>query len=151
MLDEAPLIVAFGAHVERRCTVTLGEGAIAAVRDTVILGRDREPPGTLDSAMRATLAGRPLLHDGLRLGPTGEDAFVALPRGHRVLSTISLLGVRPSPDDGAWALAAAGALRRASGTALASVESALGEVWSHWSHRTASLRSDRWERAPEGA
>lgn len=148
VFDEAPLIVAFGAHVTRRCRVTLGEGAIAAVRDTVILGRDCEPPGTIDSTMRAMLGGRPLLHDGLRLGPTGEDAFVALPPGHRVVSTISLLGVRPSPDDDAWALAATGALRRASGTSLASVESVLDELWSRWSHRTASMRNDRWESAP---
>ena len=48
VLDEAPLIVAAGADVERRCTIELGAGAVAALRETVVLGRDGEPPGTLD-------------------------------------------------------------------------------------------------------
>jgi urease accessory protein UreH len=40
VLDEAPLIVAAGAEVERGCTVALGPGAIAALRETIVLGRD---------------------------------------------------------------------------------------------------------------
>ena len=50
MLDEAPLIVAAGADVERRMTLALGAGAVAALRETVVLGRDGERPGTLVSS-----------------------------------------------------------------------------------------------------
>ena len=94
VFDEGPLIVAAGADVERRCTIELEAGAVAALRETVILGRDGEPPGALDSSLRVTLAGRPLLHDALRLH-SADGAHVALAPGHRVVTTISLLGARP--------------------------------------------------------
>lgn len=134
VLDEAPLIVAAGADVTRRCTIGLEEGAVAALRETVVLGRDGEAAGTLDSALRATLGGRPLLHDGLRVGAASReaDAHVALGPGHRVLSTVSVLGLQPA-DAEAYALAGPGALRRASGPSLAGVDAALAATWRAWS------------------
>ena len=135
VLDEAPLIVAAGADVERRMTLTLGTGAVAALRDTVILGRDGERPGTLSSSLRVTLGGRALLHDGLRL--RDGDAHVALAPGHRVLTTICLLGQRPDPAPGVLALEGPGALARFSGRSLAGVEAALGGLWEAWSLRGA--------------
>ena len=135
VLDEAPLIVAAGADVTRRCTIELEPGAVVALRETVVLGRDGEVPGTLDSALRATLGGRALLHDGLRVGAASHeaDAHVALGPGHRVLSTVSLLGVRPPSGSEAFALAGPGALRRASGPSLAGVDSVLAATWRAWS------------------
>jgi len=133
VLDEAPLIVSCGADVERRMTIALGVGAVAALRETVILGRDGERPGTLLSSLRVTLDGRALLHDGLRL--RDGDAHVALPPGHRVLTTVALLGLRPEQDPGVLALAGAGALARFSGPSLAGVDAALGELWQSWSLR----------------
>jgi urease accessory protein len=132
VLDEAALIVAAGADVVRRCTVELAEGAVAALRETVVLGRDGEPPGTLDSVLRATLGGRVLLHDGLRVDATSAtaDVHVALAPGHRVLSTACLLGLRPPPP--ALALAGPGALHRASGASLAAVDAALAGTWRAW-------------------
>jgi urease accessory protein len=135
VLDEAPLIVAAGAHVTRRCTVTLqGPGAVAVLRETVVLGRDGEPPGTLDSELRATLDGRALLHDGLRVGAASPqaDAHVALAPSHRVLGTICLLGARPQGGE-PYALAGPGALRRATGPSLAVVDRALEATWRAWS------------------
>jgi urease accessory protein len=140
VLDEAPLIVAAGAEVERHCAIELAEGAVAALRETVVLGRDGEPPGLLVSTLRATLAGRALLHDGLRLGPAGADAHVALPPTHRVVATVGLLGARAAPAGGVLALARAGALRRATGPSLAGVESALADLWRTWPQAVA-LRS----------
>jgi urease accessory protein len=136
VLDEAPLIVAAGAFVERSLALTLDAGAIAAVRETVVLGRDGEPPGTLVSATRVTLARRPLLHDGLSLGPGRADEHVALAPGHRVVTTLSLLGVRPQPGAGVLALAGPGALRRASGTSLAGVQAGVDDLWRAWSRAT---------------
>jgi urease accessory protein len=130
-LDEAPLIVALGADVERRCTLTLGAGAIVATRETVVLGRDGEAPGTLASTLRATFDGRALLHDGLRL--RDGDAHVALAPGHRVVTTICLLGERPAQPAAAMQLAGPGALLRASGPALAAVEAATAHTWRSWS------------------
>lgn len=136
VLDEGPLIVAAGAAVTRRCTVALGDGAVAALRETIVLGRDGEPPGTLDSELRATLAGRALLHDGLRVGPASPeaDAHVALAPGDRVLGAVCLLGLRPGgAGDDRFALAGPGALRRASAAALADVDAALAPAWRAWS------------------
>jgi urease accessory protein len=143
VLDEAPLIVAAGAEVERRCTIELAAGAVAALRETVVLGRDGEPPGVLVSTLRATLAGRALLHDGLRLGPDGADAHVALPPAHRVVATIGLLGARAEPAGGVLALARPGALRRATGPSLAGVEAALADSWRAWSQAVSIQVSKR--------
>ncbi|MEA2155686.1 MAG: urease accessory protein [Solirubrobacteraceae bacterium] len=140
VLDEAALIVAAGADVTRRCTVELGRGAVAALRESVVLGRDGEPPGALDSVLRVTLAGRPLLHDGLRACAASaiSDAHVALAPGHRVLSTVCLLGLRPEGAE-AFALAGPGALRRATGPSLAGVEAAIAPTWLAWSARALAL------------
>ena len=141
ILDEGPLIVAAGAEVERRCTIELEEGAVAALRETVVLGRDGEPPGALDSAVRATLAGSALLHDGLRVGAataTG-NAHVALAPGHRVVQTIALLGRRPPlTEPAAMALHGPGALLRVTGPTTAATEHAVAEPWRAWA--SAALR-----------
>jgi urease accessory protein len=135
VLDEAPLIVAAGADVERHCTLALGEGAVVALRETVVLGRDGEPPGTLVSTLRATLDDRALLHDALRLGPSRDDAHVALAPGHRVIGTACVLGMRPGDgsSEGAYALAGPGALLRATGASLAVTDAATAATWAAWS------------------
>jgi urease accessory protein len=140
VLDEAPLIVAAGADVARRCTVALHPGAVAALRETVVLGRDGEPPGTLDSVLRATLGGRPLLHDGLRVGAASREAdvHVALAPGHRVLATACLLGLRPKASE-PWQLAGPGALRRATGSSLAAVDAAIAGTWRAWSRQALGV------------
>jgi urease accessory protein len=120
VLDEPPLIVAEGADVTRRVTIALADGAIATVREIVVLGRAGEGPGRLDSVTRVTLAGAPLLHDALRIEPAADDAYVALPPGHRVVGIACLLGAPGEP-----ALAGPGALRRASWPDLPAVQAAL--------------------------
>ena len=134
VFDEGPLIVAAGADVERRCMIELEAGAVAALRETVILGRDGEAPGTLDSSLRVTLAGRPLLHDALRF--TGDGAHVALAPGHRVVTTISLLGARPKSTPGVLALEGPGALLRATGPALAGTDVVVDDTWLAWTRQT---------------
>jgi urease accessory protein len=125
LLDEPPLILAEGADVTRRVRLELAEDAVAAIRDVVVLGRSGEGPGRLDSELRATLAGRPLLHDAIRIN--GNDEYVALAPGHRVAGTIALLGIRDEPE-----LAGPGALRRATGPDVPAVEAALERAWARW-------------------
>jgi urease accessory protein len=119
-LDEPPLIVAEGADVTRRTRIELARNAVATVKDIVVLGRAGEGPGRLDSELRATIDGTPLLHDALRIEPAASDAYVALPPGHRVVGTACLLGAPGEPP-----LAGPGALRRATGPDLPAVEAAL--------------------------
>jgi urease accessory protein len=132
VLDEPPLIVAEGADVVRRTRIELASGAVAAVRDIVVLGRAGEGLGRLDSELRAELDGRPLLHDAVRIDPAAHD-HVALRPSDRVLGTACLLGECDEP-----ALAGPGALRRAAGPDLPAVESALAVDWDRWTQLAAS-------------
>jgi urease accessory protein len=132
VLDEGPLIVSEGADVQRRCTIELEAGAVAALRETIVLGRDGEAPGTLDSALRVTLAGRPLLYDGLRIGGSAGADHVALAPGHRVVGAAHLLGMRPAATPGVLELAGPGALCRATGSSLARVDGTLAATWEAW-------------------
>jgi urease accessory protein len=126
ILDEPPLIVAERADVVRRTTIELAATAVAKVRDIVVLGRAGEGPGRLDSVLRATIDGEPLLHDALRIEPAASDAHVALPPGHRVVGTLCTLGLRD--DDPATALAGPGSLRRATAVDLPTVEAQLSGI-----------------------
>ena len=91
----------------------LAPGAGAAIRDVVVLGRSGEGPGRLDGELRATLDGRPLLLEAIRIEPCAAREHMALP-----------------PDEPA--LAGPGAVRRASGAELPPVEAALAETWARW-------------------
>jgi urease accessory protein len=140
VLDEGPLIVTAGANVERRCVIELRAGAVAALRETVVLGRDGEPPGSLDSTTRVTLAGVALLHDGLRFETT-DAPHVALAPGHRVLATAGLFGVRPAAAcAGALELDGPGALLRATGASTAATDAALAACWQAWARAARGLR-----------
>ena len=139
VLDEGPLIVAAGADVDRRCVIELEAGAVAALRETVVLGREGEPPGALDSVTRVTLAGVALLHDGLRFGAI-DAPHVALAPGHRVVAGAGLFGMRPAAAvAGALELEGAGALLRATGASTASTDAALAAGWQAWA-RAALVR-----------
>jgi urease accessory protein len=137
VLDEGPLIVAAGAH----CVIELEHGAVAAVRETLVLGRDGEAPGALDSQTRVVLAGTALLHDGLRFDK-GADAHVALAPGHRVICTASLLGMRPAEAGAGIAtplqLHGPGALLRATGPATSATDAAIEPSWRVWSRAVLS-------------
>ncbi|MEY2516742.1 MAG: urease accessory protein [bacterium] len=136
VFDEGPLIVAAGAFVERRCTIELEAGAVAAVRETVVLGREGEPPGALDSATRVTLAGVALLHDGLRFDAR-DAGHVALSPDHRVIASVSLLGLRPRPIvSGSLDLEGPGALLRVTGSTTSALEPALACAWTAWAAGT---------------
>jgi urease accessory protein len=130
VLDEPPLIVAAGADVVRTLRIDLAAGAVAAVRDLVVLGRAGEGRGRLDSTLRVSYAGAPLLHDALRVDPERDDAHVLLPPGHRVIGTACLLGERVEDEA---ALAGPGALRRGTGSDLPAVEAALEPAWRRFS------------------
>jgi urease accessory protein len=136
ILDEAPLIVPSGADVVRTTRIALAEGAVAAWRDTVILGRAGEGPGRLEATTRVTLDGAPLLHETLRVDPDADGAYVALGPGHRVVGTVALLGV---PGN----LAGPGSLWRATGAGASEVDAALRDAWGGASRRVLSQQPER--------
>ena len=69
-------------------------GAVAIVRDLVVLGRAGEGPGRLESVLRAEGPDGVILHDALRVEPAtwDADAYVALAPGHRAIGTVARLG-----------------------------------------------------------
>ncbi|HEX8157163.1 MAG TPA: urease accessory protein UreD [Solirubrobacteraceae bacterium] len=139
VLEDPPLVVAAGADVERSTTLTLAAGAVAALRETLVLGRAGEPDGRLVSTLRVTDDASVLLHDALLLDPATslKDAHVALPAGHRVAGTLYLLGTDVQ-DEPRFALARAGALRRATASGLAELETELAQPWSRWAQAAAT-------------
>ena len=141
VLEDPPLIVAGGADVERSTTVTLAAGAVAVLRDTVVLGRSGEAGGRLVSTLRVSDDDGVVLHDALCLDPatTGRDAHVALAPGHRAAGTIYLLGSDAHADP-RLALARAGALRRASALGLAELEAELAGPWAECAQGVANGR-----------
>lgn len=111
-----PFVVAEGATVDRSLTITLGQGAVLCLRETLVLGRTGERGGALRSRLHArTIDGDPLLLEDLDLDGARPATGVMGP--YRVLDSVLLLGARPrtAPADGAVVLAleAPGALARA--------------------------------------
>src|SRR4051794_26604938 len=115
ILEDAPLIVAEGADVLRTVTIRLAPGAVAIVRDVVVLGRTGEGPGRLESVLRCD----GILHDALRVEPStwAQDAYVVLAPGHRAIGTYAVLGIQGN-------LHGLGHLERVSAASAADVESA---------------------------
>ena len=134
VLEEPPLIVAAGADVERSAALTLAVGAVAALRETVVLGRSGECGGRLVSTLRVRDDDGVVLHDALVLDPATarEDPHVALPPGDRVAGTLCLLGTDAGDEDSPFALARGGELRRATASGLAELDAELARPWARW-------------------
>ena len=138
VFEDAPLILAREADVTRSTTVRLAAGAVAALRDVVVLGNEGHGAAgvRLASTLRVTDPAGALLHDELRIAPRSarDDARVALAPGHRVVGTLCLFGVDPADSDPATLrLARDGTLRRATAPGLAAVHAELAGPWSQWS------------------
>jgi urease accessory protein len=138
ILEDAPLIVAEGADVVRTTTIALGDGAVAAVKDVVVLGRAGEGPGRLHATLRATGPDGPILHDAFRVDPDtwAADAHVALAPGHRAIATVCLLGV-PGNLEGP------GSLWRGSAASAADAEAAVAGAWARVNHPNALRSGER--------
>ena len=92
-----PFVVSDGADVRRSTSVELGSGAVAVLRETLVLGRSGEQGGRLVSTMSVRLGGVPLLSEELAV--TGERPTVGVlgtTRGspHRVVDSALALGCR---------------------------------------------------------
>lgn len=128
-----PFVVADGADVDRRTDITLGAGARACVRDTLVLGRAGEQGGALRSRTHITIEDVPLLVEELDLGPAGRSAGIL--GDYRVLDSVTIAGHRPSDEhqDGQTLqldLAGPGAIARYLGHVAHA--SCLDQVWNRW-------------------
>jgi urease accessory protein len=91
--DGLPLVVATGADVRRSTSVRLGRGAVACLRETVVLGRAGERGGRLRTALRVEDDDGPVLAEDLRLDGSHPEPGVL--GGHRVADSVVLVGRRP--------------------------------------------------------
>jgi len=117
-----PFVVADGANVDRRTTITLrGPGALACLRETIVLGRTGERGGTIDlrtnvhtaSATMPAGQSQSAPNDGVaealfveRLTVRGAEPVPGVVGGNRVLDSLLLLGTR-APADASASVAAA--------------------------------------------
>jgi urease accessory protein len=127
-----PLVLAAGCAVERTTDVTLAAGARALLRETVVLGRSGEQPGALSASTRATLAGRPLLHERL---DTRDPALLRSPvvaGDAATVDAIALLGQRAPDLPGTSQLHGTGTIWRALSSRATDPDAAAGPVIAAW-------------------
>jgi len=89
-----PFVVARGANVRRSTVIELGTGAVAFLRDTLVLGRSGEIGGAVTSRMHVTHEGRVLLLEYLDLTEQQQRSLPGVIGAARVLDTMALLGRR---------------------------------------------------------
>jgi urease accessory protein len=89
-----PTVAAAGCHHVARATVDVAEGGALRWRDELVCGRYGEAPGAVTVTTVVWYAGRPLLHQSLRVGP-GADGWAGPAVLGGAIATGSLLQVDP--------------------------------------------------------
>ena len=101
---ELPLIIAAGARLERRITLTLGVGSQVVHRDTLVLGRHGEAPGDALTRTRVERAGAPVLDETLHSGDLYSLRSSAVLGAARVIATLGRYGTPGAAPEGAFEL-----------------------------------------------
>ena len=131
-----PFVVSAGADVTRRLDVDLAPGAVACLRETLVLGRAGEEGGRVLSGTRARLAGAALLADDLDLRSADVRRSPAVLGASRCVDSLLLLGARRQ-EAGSLQLDGPGTVLRWLGRRAH--ESPLAAAWARWS---ASARAE---------
>jgi urease accessory protein len=101
---ELPLIIAAGARLERRLTITLGVGSQVVHRDTLVLGRHGEAPGDALARTRVQRAGVPVLDETLHSADLYSLRSAAVLGAARVIATLGRYGTPGVAPEGAFEL-----------------------------------------------
>lgn len=126
-----PFIAAETAHVMRSTRVTLGQGAAAVMRETLVLGRHREQGGRVRSRLEINDVSGPVLLEDVVADGTAPDPGVL--GAHRVFDQVLAAGFRPDAAEGDLALHGPGAISRHLDAQTHA--SPLDEVFHHWSEQ----------------
>lgn len=141
----APFVVADGAQAHRRTSIDLADGAVALLRETLVLGRSGERGGDVRSFLRADHDGRPLYVEDLLLDDHTLRRSPTVLGSARVLGTVVLLGTRPSelvhPHE--TLLHGPGAIRRELHEHAHLDEAALAPTWERWRAAVDALAPGR--------
>jgi urease accessory protein len=102
-LPEPTVVTARAAH-SSLLSVNLAESARIRCRETLVLGRVGEQPGSLDSTIELVRQGSPLLRQCVDIGDRDLAASPAYLAGHRVLATEAIVwGTDPEvAHSGSW-------------------------------------------------
>lgn len=92
-----PFVVADGADVTRTCTLDLARGASAVLRDTLVLGRSGQVGGRVRSRSEVRVAERPVLLEDQLLDPDRLRRAPGLLGPHRVVDTLTRVGLPADP------------------------------------------------------
>lgn len=87
-----PLIVAAGAQVDAAVTVRLAAGAFVQWQETVVLGRAREPGGSVILRWDVTCDGLPLLRQTIDLSDPALAGWPVMLQRGRVLASVLIAG-----------------------------------------------------------
>ena len=93
-----PFVVAGGANTLRSTVIDLGAGAVAYVRETVVLGRTGETGGAVRSQLTVIQAAQPVLVEDMDLRDSGTRSLPGILGTARVIDTVALFGVRATAN-----------------------------------------------------
>ncbi|RZD82431.1 urease accessory protein UreD [Streptomyces albidoflavus] len=130
----APFVIASGARVERLTEVEVAAGGRMLWRDLLVLGRSGERGGAVRALTRARHEGAELLVEDLDLLDPEQRELPGVLGPHRVIGSVTSLGVRP-PGAGhpsRMELAGPGAQVRLLDRVTPPVEAGLAAVWESW-------------------
>ncbi len=136
-----PLIATAGCHHRQEAVVEVAPGGRLSWREVTVLGRAGEDPGRLESSLRVTVGGAPVLHHALGVG-TGHPGWdgPAVVGPARVVAQLVVAGagtrdVAPAAGPG-WSvtpLPGPAALATVTAGSVGAAESALAEASDHLS------------------
>ena len=131
-----PFVVSHGANVLRRTSIDLADGAVACLRETLVLGRSGETGGAIRSRMSVRRSERALLEEDLDLTDLQARQLPGILGSARVIDSAVLLGMRapilPGLSQGQrFDLDGPGSVARSLGSTL--VASPIGAVSTQWS------------------
>jgi urease accessory protein len=147
-----PFVVSQGANVTRSTTIDLGVGAVACIRETLVLGRSAETGGAIRSTIKVRQTpvihepSKDLLHEDLDLTDPDIRALPGLLGDARIIDTVCLLGIRaptepPMAAGHRFDLDGAGSLARSLTTTFAA--SGLATIMTCWADAAIAALNSR--------
>ncbi|MBV1954271.1 urease accessory protein UreD [Streptomyces albidoflavus] len=130
----APFVISSGARVERVTEVEVAAGGRMLWRDLLVLGRSGERGGAVRALTRARHEGAELLVEDLDLLDPELRELPGVLGPHRVIGSVTSLGVRPPgpAHPSRMELAGPGAQVRLLDRVAPPVEAGLRAVWESW-------------------
>lgn len=131
-----PFVVSRGANVRRHTTIDLADGAVACLRETLVLGRSGESGGAIRSSMTVRRSTQALLEEDLDLTDVEVRQLPGILGSARVIDTAMMLGLRAPASallgqGRRFDLDGPGSVARFLGSTL--IASPVGPVMASWS------------------